>query len=317
VRYRAYDLVIESELAIPGAQPLGKFQAHDPDLREPDLRIALENLAAGAPARSDGPYTLMEDGSLVFAMPGLARYRVEAAARTLAVEIADDAHMEAVCAMLVATALPCWLWMRGDVVLHAAAAVPQGEAKAVALAGPSGAGKSTMLQELLARGADVVADDTLRLWWHDGEIRASGLPGAMQMRIAEAAAVEEQTRLPLGKDKQTRIIDTFGSNKESGSEKQESRLLARQWAAVPVERQRQSAMLGSIMILSGEAPARDQPKRLLVGAEPKRLVGAAALVALRRNLHRATAARLLGLEPGMLPRLASILRTVAVYAGPV
>ena len=78
---------------------------------------------------------------------------------------------------LIATALPALLWMRGEIVLHAAAAVLPGAAGAIAIGGASGAGKSTVLRELVAAGASVVADDSICLRFTGTDMTVSGLAG--------------------------------------------------------------------------------------------------------------------------------------------
>lgn len=70
------------------------------------------------------------------------------------------APLDMASAMLVATALPGLLWLRGHLVLHAAA-VQFPDGPAFAIAGATGSGKSTVLAQLIAGGAALIGDDTI------------------------------------------------------------------------------------------------------------------------------------------------------------
>ena len=109
-------------------------------------------------------------------MPGIARYRCDAGAR-MTVERIGDTPEGMAASYLIATALPALLWMRGEIVLHAAAAMLPGAAGAIAIGGASGTGKSTVLRQLVAAGASVVADDSLCLRFSGADMTVSGLAG--------------------------------------------------------------------------------------------------------------------------------------------
>lgn len=67
--------------------------------------------------------------------------------------------------------------------LHATTIAVQG--RALLILGPSGSGKSSLALQMLALGADLVADDRTRLTLHDGQIWAeapSGLPAVIEAR---------------------------------------------------------------------------------------------------------------------------------------
>ncbi len=165
-----------------------------------------------------GPYRASGD-RLVFDCPGVARYLCEGGTR-LTVEPVPGADPRIVSGMLIATALPALLWSRGDIVLHAAAAVLPGCATAVAIAGPSGAGKSTILEALVARGADVVADDSLCMRQQAETTWISGLPASY-------------------------FLPPEGAR--------DSRLVRR----VDTARQRPSARLGAVLVI--DVPQDDEP----------------------------------------------------------
>lgn len=127
------------------------------------------------PARALGPYRLAGN-RLLFEMPGVARYRCEAGER-ITVERAAGASESAVAGYLIATALPALLWMRGDIVLHMAAALLPGMSGAIAFGGATGSGKSSILAQLVAAGASMVADDTMCVRFDGEGPVVSGLPG--------------------------------------------------------------------------------------------------------------------------------------------
>ena len=122
-----------------------------------------------------GPY-LLHGSTLYFQAEGVAVYRCDAG-KSIVVDVAPEATDAAVSGLLIATALPALLWMRGDTVLHAAAFALPGADRAIAIMGPSGIGKSTMLEQAVALGASVIADDTLCVRTRDGKCWVSGLPG--------------------------------------------------------------------------------------------------------------------------------------------
>lgn len=95
----------------------------------------------------------------------------------MTVERIGDTPEDVAASYLIATALPALLWMRGDIVFHAAAAILPGAAGAIAIGGASGTGKSTVLRQLVAAGASVIADDSLCLRFSGTGVTISGLPG--------------------------------------------------------------------------------------------------------------------------------------------
>jgi hypothetical protein len=90
--------------------------------------------------------------------------------------------------------VPAWRWQRyliGQVLPFASAlrgyepwhasAVVSGK-RAIVLSGASGSGKSTLAAELVALGAEMLADDVVALEPGDGHVRAHGGPGLMSWR---------------------------------------------------------------------------------------------------------------------------------------
>jgi len=169
-RLIGYGLRLDSQLAVPGAV------AAD-DTAPPDVMITLESARPMEPVPL---YTVTEDG-LIFACRQVATYRI--ARDSIAVVPDPTAPPAAVSAMLVATALPAMLWLRGRFVLHAAAAqLPHGPA--LAIAGATGSGKSTVLAQLAASGATLIGDDTVAFDSATGTI-ATGLSGGWFETSAE------------------------------------------------------------------------------------------------------------------------------------
>jgi hypothetical protein len=168
-RYIAYDLVVDSEVDICGAIPA------EPDFAgAQDLKIEFGPAHVADAAAANGPYRYL-DGRLLFSAPGVARFSCEAG-RKIVIDPAPNADAGEIEALLVATALPAILWMRGRFVLHAAAVLMPGRDAVIAIAGPSGVGKSAVLAQLIGRGAAVLADDSVSVAVGASGLIASGLP---------------------------------------------------------------------------------------------------------------------------------------------
>lgn len=163
MRLYGYGQVLDSDRAIDGAIPADSTDA-------PGIVIRHHPPAAAAPADT---YVAGGDG-MIFTSPLAGAYRC----RPDAIAVTPHLHADPaeVAAMLIATALPAALWLQGRYVLHAAAVRLPGRAAAIAIAGPSGIGKSTLAAALVARGAALLADDSVAL---DDDGLASGLPGGL------------------------------------------------------------------------------------------------------------------------------------------
>jgi len=157
--FRGFGLTIDSTFAIPGAMPITSGTGGIGRMGRPDIVIGQGCTAIGPVDAVSGPYSRSGD-ALLLDVPGVARYLAPSAAQ-LVIEPFADADPEDVSALLVATALPMLLWMRGGFVLHAAGVVMPGAREALALAGPSGIGKSTLAHRLVEAGASFVGDDSL------------------------------------------------------------------------------------------------------------------------------------------------------------
>ncbi len=193
-RLCGYGLRLDSQLAIPGA-----VADPDPSSALPDVVIRCVAPEAGTGERG---FKLTTTG-LVFSCFGVARFAI----RSDLIEVTPEpgVALDTVSVMLVATALPALLWLRGGLVLHAAAARMPGADAAIAITGRSGSGKSTILAQLAELGADVVGDDSITFDpVHAGAI-ANGLPGGWfaadgdcERRFIPVAADRSLNSAPIG-----------------------------------------------------------------------------------------------------------------------
>ncbi|MEO8374510.1 MAG: hypothetical protein ABI471_04745 [Sphingomonas bacterium] len=159
-----------------------------------DIEIIEGDATLQGPGRELGPYRMAGD-SLLFEMPGVARYRCDAGGR-MTVERIGATPEDVAASYLIATALPALLWMRGEIVLHAAAAVLPGAAGAIVIGGASGTGKSTILRQLVAVGANVVADDSLCVRFKGADVTVSGLAGGYFVAEADKDTARRLETVP-------------------------------------------------------------------------------------------------------------------------
>lgn len=184
---RGYDLILQSDIAVPGA-------AACPPQPMADIRIAQGSVpSTGGGAVSAGP-----DHSLLLDLAPTARFRCTP--DSVIVEPLPGADAALVAALLIASALPACLWLRGEPVLHASVMVPAGALRAVAICGGSGSGKSTALEAMLARGAKAVGDDTVRVVSTGDALVVSGLAAAYRRR--RSVCDEQRETLPVAPDRQ-------------------------------------------------------------------------------------------------------------------
>ena len=173
---------IATDIVLPGA-----LLDDDPGLPQIVIRREASRFADSA----SGPTLRVDGAALCFAPLGVAEYWCRATDpatihSTIDVTPDPNAAEDEIAALLIATALPGLLWLQGAFILHAAAVQMPGCDQAIAIAAPSGTGKSTMLAALVARGARVLADDTICLRTDNGTtIEASGLPGGYFARAAD------------------------------------------------------------------------------------------------------------------------------------
>ena len=169
--YRAFGLNIASEFEI-----LGGIRVDQP-VPDADIVITAGDTSTGNIEAVNGPYT-RSGNALLFDATGVARYYAPTHGQLL-IEPYRDADPSDVSALLIATALPMLMWMRGGILLHAAGIVPVGMEQAIAIAGPSGIGKSTLAAGFIASGGRLVGDDSLCLTLHGDVRRVTGLSATL------------------------------------------------------------------------------------------------------------------------------------------
>lgn len=152
-RCTGYDRVIDADRPVVGAVPCETSEA----ARSKPLRIRWHDPVPAPPV--ERPVWTRALDALWFDPPGVARYRCTV--DTIDVTPIVGGAPDMVDALLIATALPAVMWLDGAIVLHAAAVVPPGATHALAIAGASGCGKSRIAAALVARGAALVADDSI------------------------------------------------------------------------------------------------------------------------------------------------------------
>jgi len=175
---RAFGLLINTELPIPGALPADDSAQ---DQKSPDLLVLYGGTQITEERGHSGPYRSGREG-LLFEKTGVARFLCDWEGRCVHVEALCGVVPDLVAQYLIATALPAALWLRGALMLHAGAAVLPAWDGAVAVVGASGAGKSTLLQGLVRAGGQIVAEDSCCLRRQDTGIQASGLAGCLHLR---------------------------------------------------------------------------------------------------------------------------------------
>ena len=161
MRRIGFDRVIDTDMPIPGTRALppsvGWGAGND---GRGDGAISICRSMTPLVRTDTPPIWSLAGDALHFAAPGVADYRCTPA--RIDVTPTAGAQQDMVEALLIATALPAVLWLQGDFMLHAAAVIPPdwGDG-ALAIAGPSGSGKSRLAAGFLARGAYLVADDSV------------------------------------------------------------------------------------------------------------------------------------------------------------
>ncbi|MEI7831818.1 MAG: hypothetical protein WCJ56_01275 [bacterium] len=136
-------------------------------------------------ASLSGDYWQVAPGRMLLYAPAcVGRYLVEDGT-LVTLQRAPDAQEDVLAVQFLDSAMAMVLIQRGNVVMHANAAVtPTG---AVAISGESGAGKTTALSALLARGCTMLTDDITALHQReDGVVEV--IPGMPHLHMCADAA---------------------------------------------------------------------------------------------------------------------------------
>jgi hypothetical protein len=174
---------VRSELPLPMLPPwLGGGESPDITVRMGKVPVRLECVVADTPLLQ-----IDRDGSVRFAMEGVATYLVNATGSGIVVDAQLNAAASDIRVFFLGTVLGILCFRRNRFPLHASC-VKIGD-KAVAFAAPSGTGKSTLAAALVAQGYALVADDvtTIRL---DAVDTAAAFPTVPILKLK--AAVSEQ-----------------------------------------------------------------------------------------------------------------------------
>lgn len=162
---------------------------------------AIEIVPGRVSAEDGGSFWRRAGPDLTYAFPGVVRFRCEA--QRIVADLAAEADPLLAAELLVANALPAALWRAGAFVLHAAGVVLPGANRAIAIAGGSGSGKSTVARFLVAAGARLVGDDSLRVDLTAGGARVSGLAGGT---FAPIAADRTRSFVPVRAEQSLRAV---------------------------------------------------------------------------------------------------------------
>lgn len=177
-RYRAFGLLIASELALPELASM-----RDDSGAAPDVTIRLE--APGDPAGVAWPPRLRPDArGATLAVAGAARYRIEDGCR-IGIAPYPAAPERDVRLYLLGSAFGVLCHQRGVLPLHGNAVIVDG--RAMAFCGHSGIGKSTLAAHFAARGYALLCDDVCVVSF-DAAGRPLAWPGLPRLKLWRDAA---------------------------------------------------------------------------------------------------------------------------------
>jgi hypothetical protein len=178
MRYTAYQLSIDSDLALPELPA----DASIASMQAAQIQIKLGHVSpAGIPdGQQMGPFLWAKPDMLWLSVPHVARFQIENG-HTIWIDPAPGADEDSIRVFLLGSALGALLFQRGHLVLHGNA-IRIGD-QCMVCVGPSGAGKSTLAAGFLQRGHAVLADDVVPI---DAECRA--MPGFPRIKLWQDSA---------------------------------------------------------------------------------------------------------------------------------
>jgi hypothetical protein len=214
LRFLAYGLLIDSVWPILGAIPV----VHDAAsfLSQPDIQI-IESPSGLTDSQ------VQHGRTFIYEERGVGRFCCESGKRIVVTPFHGVQEFELLGA-LIATAIPAILWMRGEIVLHAASVQLKGDTSAIAIAGASGSGKSMLLAQLVSAGASVIGDDTLLARAENRMVHVSGLPACYFRRPElppaggerEICVVPDERQLPNAQLTALLVLEFPRSVREAG-----------------------------------------------------------------------------------------------------
>lgn len=185
-RHTAYGIVIESPF------PLSSIDETSVANAQPEIRITLEtpyHFRAKSDGVAFGPddwlhHSVLPDGSIYMKADEIFEAVISADGRQAACSRADGVDDQTFEAYFLNFILSTSLTLQGKEPLHATVVDLGG--RAIGLLGDSGAGKSTLAAFLVSQGAELIADDMLRLTYTDG--CAFAHPGPNRLKLFDEAA---------------------------------------------------------------------------------------------------------------------------------
>jgi hypothetical protein len=179
MKYRAYGLVLESDVEFP--ELVG---ANEDDAAAITVRLACERRSLATPSAwffdEDGIRAARVEGGFLYDFFGACFFRLNASATAIELERCDESVGPALARhFLLDHVLPRGFNLRGAEVVHATSVLTP--AGLCAFVGPSGIGKSTLAASFGQAGHPVVTDDCLIL--HRAGDRFFGTPGYPGVRL--------------------------------------------------------------------------------------------------------------------------------------
>jgi hypothetical protein len=177
-RYRAYGLIIRSDLEMPELESVVAEQ--------PDLIIRLSKVGRSLPALSQGALCVYGADAQYLAWPGVGGFLIRGT-REIDIEPAPGVSIPLLNFPLLGPVMALLLHLRGMLVLHASAINVAG--RSVIFLGARGAGKSTTAAALVAAGHQLLVDDVVAI-----DLSISGdpriVPGFPTVKLTEVVAAK-------------------------------------------------------------------------------------------------------------------------------
>lgn len=187
--YVAHGVTLRSEVALPideaASGPTFDVRCRvDPKPHEP---THVRHRRPDDPDDPEDPFVmeLWTDAGLAVEFPGSATFAVAEDEIVVILDETDDPDLLA--HLLLDHVLPRVIDLRGDLMLHASAAVGPG-GRAQVFVGPAGAGKSTLAVALGVAGWDLVNDDGVRVTQASPQAAWCAVPGYADVRLLPDAA---------------------------------------------------------------------------------------------------------------------------------
>jgi hypothetical protein len=176
MRHTAYNLSIDSELALPELPPDlttgGAADVH--------IRLATINPQGLPDGQQLGPFLWANADKLWLQVPHVARFLVQGG-HTILIDPEPGIDEDSIRVFLLGSALGALLFQRGYLVLHGNA-IRVGEHCMVCV-GHSGAGKSTLAAGFMQRGHQILADDVVPV-----DAQCLALPGFPRIKLWQDVA---------------------------------------------------------------------------------------------------------------------------------